>query len=67
MYKDIFFKCETLRAHLMHAMITAFADSEKINYYSKFPFRHAAIMVLDYIFQDQHYREQFIGLGKSKN
>mmetsp|Transcript_6584 Transcript_6584/g.10593 ORF Transcript_6584/g.10593 Transcript_6584/m.10593 type:complete len:105 (+) Transcript_6584:2474-2788(+) len=49
----------------MQAMVVAFADSEDIDYYSKFPFRHASTVILEYIFGDKHYRDMFMKMGST--
>lgn len=67
MYKDIFFTNYTMKEYLMEAVINVYIDSERTDYYGKFSFRHAAAMIMEYVWgQDKDYRDKFESLGQAK-
>jgi hypothetical protein len=49
----------------MHALIIVYIDSEKTDYYGKFGFRFAAASIMEYIWSDMQYRQEFIALPKN--
>lgn len=65
LYKDVFFNNGALRKYLMHALIIVYTDSEKTDYYGKFGFRYASANVMQYIWSDEQYRQQFIDLERA--
>jgi len=46
----------------MHALIIVYIDSEKTDYYGKFGFRFASANIMEFIWSDPVYRQQFISL-----
>lgn len=67
LYKDIFFRNETMKEYLMEALINVYIDSEKTDYYGKFTYRYASAHIMEYIWQDQDHRAKFEELGKQKD
>ena len=53
-----------LKKYLMHALIIVYIDSERTDYYGKFGFRYASANIMEYIWTDKDYRQQFISLPK---
>ena len=46
----------------MHALILVYTDSEKTDYYGKFQYRYASANIMEFIWGDKDYRNQFIEL-----
>ena len=55
----MFFNNAALRKYLMHALVVVYIDSEKTDYYGKFQQRHASASIMEYIWSDPQYRQQF--------
>ena len=50
----------------MEAVINVYIDSERTDYYGKFSYRHAASLIMEYLWQEKHYRDKFEQLGHVK-
>ena len=48
----------------MHALILAFTDSEKTGYYTQFGLRYPAANLMEYIWEDKHYRMKFVEIAE---
>jgi ubiquitin conjugation factor E4 B len=43
----------------MHALIVVYIDSEKTDYYGRFQQRQTSASIMEYLWQDEMYRQQF--------
>lgn len=50
----------------MHALIVVYIDSEKTGYYNKFTWRCSSANIMEYIFQDEQYRQKFVELSQNR-
>ena len=59
MHRNDIFNSMAFKKHLMHMLIVVYVDSEKVDWYSKFKYRHSSAAFMEYAWQNKEVHTQF--------